>query len=175
MNSAPATNPPVQPDPATPVGEPRPQDKKKEPAAKLASSLIKLASNAHQLQTQAHLCHFNYEGTNFLAVHKFLKKQYQLHQEQFDRLGEFVRSLDYLMPMCQKGLLQACKTMKHVESYKGDSQLLTYLKNLEEFGFQCKGMVKIAQKNDAPDIENYAAQLVEESFTSAWMLKATLR
>ena len=134
-----------------------------------------MASNAMQLQIQSHLCHFNYEGDNFLAVHKFLKKEYLRHQEEFDSLGEYVRSLDYLTPMCQKGLLNACKTMKHVESYEGKSMLLTYLRNLEEFGFQAKGLVKQAQKADAPDIENYAAELVGESFKAAWMLKATLR
>jgi DNA-binding ferritin-like protein len=35
---------------------------------------------------QAHLMHFNYEAGNFLGVHKFLGKQYEKHQEQFDKL-----------------------------------------------------------------------------------------
>ena len=137
--------------------------------------MIKLASNAFQLQGQSHLIHMNYEGENFLAMHKFLKKEYERHQEEFDKLGEYVRSLDFLMPMCMKGLLGACKTMKHVDSYKGNQQLMTYLRNLEEFGFQCKGGVAIARKQNAPDIENYLAEVVGDSFTSAWMIKASLR
>jgi hypothetical protein len=33
-----------------------------------------------------------------------LKDQYKAHLKQFDALGEFVRSMDYLMPMCGCGL-----------------------------------------------------------------------
>jgi DNA-binding ferritin-like protein len=175
MQSVPAPIQPAEPKPPAPKSEPTPKAKNEDSNAKLASSLIKMASNAMQLQIQSHLIHLNYEGENFLAMHKFLKKQYKAHQEEFDVLSEYVRSLDFMMPMCQKGLLGACKTMKMVTSYEGKSQLLTYLRNLEEYGFQAKGLVKIAAKCDAPDIENYAAELVGDSFTSAWMIKASLR
>ena len=155
--------------------EPQPKSKKEDPAAKVAEVLIKAASYAHQLQTQAHLIHFNYEGENFLAVHKFLKKEYERYQDEFDKLGEFVRSLDYMMPMCQKGLLGAHKKFKHVESYNGRSELMTYMRNLETYGFEAKNGVNIARKCDAPDVENYMAEVVGDAFKSAWMCKAMLR
>ena len=133
------------------------------------------ASYAHQLYVQAHLNHLNYEGSNFLAIHKFLKKQYALHIEQFDRLAEFVRSMDYLMPMCGCGLKDAYPNFKSVTSYDGKAMLLTYLKNLEDFGMQSKDLGVAAKEVQAPDVENYTAELVGASFKSAWFLKATLR
>jgi hypothetical protein len=81
---------------------PEPQAKPKAPAkskendiGSFIQQLIGLASYVHQLQVQAHLMHFNYEAGNFLGVHKFLGKQYEKHQEQFDKIGEFIRSMDY--------------------------------------------------------------------------------
>ncbi len=86
------------------------------PNSGLASQMVHLASTVKELQTQAHLIHFNYEGENFLSVHRFLKKQYEMLLEEFDTIGEYVRSLDYMMPMCACGL----KDMMH-QSFKNVS------------------------------------------------------
>jgi starvation-inducible DNA-binding protein len=66
--------------------------------------LIDYASYLHQLYAQSHLIHLNIEGPLFFPIHDFLKEQYEAHIVQFDKTSEFVRTLDYLMPMCQRGL-----------------------------------------------------------------------
>lgn len=137
--------------------------------------LITHASYANQLYTQAHLNHLNYEGSNFFSIHEFLKEQYEKHIDQFDTLAEFTRSMDYLMPMCGCGLKDAYPDFKSVTSYDGKAMLLTYLKNLEDFGMQSKDLGVAAKEVQAPDVENYAAELVGDSFKSAWFLKAVLR
>lgn len=141
----------------------------------LLLNLVALSSYAHQLYAQSHLIHLNVEGPLFLPIHEFLKGQYELHVGQFDKLAEFVRTMDTLMPMCQKGLLNAYKGFKHCKSYETRDMLVTYLKNLEDFGMQAKDLGELARTIKAPDVENYAAQLVDESFKSAWFLKSTLR
>ena len=153
MNSA-VQSPPqaTQPQPPAVDNKATPKAKNEDSNAKLAAALIKLASNALQLYIQSHLIHLNFEGENFLAMHKFLKKEYERHTEEFDMLSEYVRSLDFMLPQCNKGILGACKTMKMVDSYSGREMLLTYLRNLEEFGFQCKGGINIARKANAPAI-----------------------
>ena len=175
MQSIVSPQPAVEPQVQVEKPNPTPQDKKKEPTAKLASELIKLASNSWQLATQAHLIHFNFEGETFLSVHKFLKKEYERNTKAFDKFGEYVRTLDYLMPMCSKGMTGACKNFKHVDNYKGEQMLYTYHSNLEEFGFRCKACVNLAKKMEAYDIENYLAEAISESFTSSWMIKSLLR
>lgn len=153
-----------------------PQPKsKKEPVGKLANELIILASHAAHLMLQSHLIHLNFEDKNFFGVHKFTKKQYEKHQEQLDRLGELVRSLDFLLPMCEKGLLSCYKKLKHVESYESNKMLMTYYENLEQFGMDAKKVAKIAEKMDAFDIENYCGELIEDCFKASWMIKSTLR
>ena len=84
---------------------PQAQDKPKVPAKSkpggdvgaFIQQCISLCAYLKELETQSHLIHLNYEGSNFLGVHAFLKDQYEAHLEQFDTLGEFVRSMDYLM------------------------------------------------------------------------------
>ena len=161
---------------------PEPQAKPKAPGKSkngdvgaFIQQCISLCSYLKELQTQAHLIHLNYEGGNFLGVHGFLKDQYEAHQTQFDTLGEFIRSIDYLMPMCAEGLADASPGIQHVKSYKGTDQLAVYYKNLEELGAKTKKIEAAAAKVGAIDIQNYMADLCGQAFKAAWFIKATLR
>jgi len=162
---------------------PQPQDKPKAPAKSKAGGdvgafiqqCISLCSYLKELETQSHLIHLNYEGSNFLGVHAFLKDQYEAHLEQFDTLAEFIRSMDYLMPQCGMGLADASPGIQKVTSYKGTEQLGVYYKNLEELGMKAKKLEPIAQKVGAIDIANYLADLTGQAFKAAWQIKATLR
>jgi DNA-binding ferritin-like protein len=162
---------------------PQPQDKPKAPAKSKAGGdvgafiqqCISLCAYLKELETQSHLIHLNYEGSNFLGVHAFLKDQYEAHLEQFDTLAEFIRSMDYLMPQCGMGLADASPGIQRVTSYKGTEQLGVYYKNLEELGMKAKKLEPIAQKVGAIDIANYLADLTGQAFKAAWFIKATLR
>ena len=162
---------------------PQAQDKPKVPAKSkpggdvgaFIQQCISLCAYLKELETQSHLIHLNYEGSNFLGVHAFLKDQYEQHLEQFDTLAEFIRSMDYLMPMCGCGLKDMAPPMKVVTSYKGTDMLGVYYKNLEELGMKAKKLEGMAQKVHAIDIQNYMADLVGQAFKAAWQIKAPLR
>jgi DNA-binding ferritin-like protein len=165
-------------------GLPQAQDKPKAPAKAKApggdvgafiQQLIGLSAYVKNLETQAHLIHLNYEGSNFLGVHAFLKDQYEAHLTQFDTLGEFIRSMDYLMPMSNSMLQDISPSFVDLTSYKGNEMLAIYYKNLEELGNKAKKLEPIAQKITALDIANYLADLVGMAFKAAWFVKATLR
>jgi len=176
--------PPVaqQPQPVQTQAAPQPQDKPKAPGKSkngdvgaFIQQCISLASYLKELETQSHLIHLNIEGANFLGLHGFLKGQYEAHVEQFDTLAEFIRSMDYLMPMCSKGLAEASPGIQHCTSYKNTDMLAVYYKNLEELGMKCKKLEPIAAKVGAIDVQNYLADLTGQAFKAAWMIKATLR
>lgn len=137
--------------------------------------MVELASYLFHLNIQAHLIHLNYEAPNFLVVHEFLKKQYEQHTQDFDTVSELVRSMDYLMPMCEKGLMGAYKNFKVTKTYEAEPSLILYTKNLEEGGFMAKDVYTLAQEVGAPDVENELAEIVGNLFKGAWMLKSTLR
>lgn len=179
--------PTYEPAPQAPQGQPQapvPQAKPKAPAKSKTSredvgafiqEMIAMCAYVKELETQSHLIHLNYESSNFLAVHKFLKGQYETHLEQFDTLAEFIRSMDYLLPMCGCGLKDALPEFNSVKSYDPKGMLGTYYKNLEELANKAKRLEGIAQKISAIDIANYMADLVGQCFKSSWFIKATLR
>ena len=137
--------------------------------------MVSFASYLYQLNIQAHLLHLNVEGSNFLAVHEFLKKQYEQHVADFDTIAELVRSMDYLMPSCQCGLMDAYKKFPSVKTYDAREGLTLYTKNLEAGAMMAKDLVDTAKETGAPDVENFAAEICGNLFKGAWMLKATLR
>ena len=151
------------------------QGPNQETKEQLAQYMLCMAGFLHELQTQAHLIHFNFCGPEFFGVHKFLAKQYEKHQEQFDRVGEILRSLDFYMPMCSKGLCGSVRDFKHCTSYTSKEMLCSYLCNLESAGMKAKCLGKMAVTADASDVENLAADLVESMFVDAYMIKSTLR
>tara|TARA_Y100000356_G_scaffold120540_1_gene113132 strand:- start:93 stop:584 length:492 start_codon:yes stop_codon:yes gene_type:complete len=146
------------------------------PNSGLASQMVHLASTVKELQTQAHLIHFNYEGENFLSVHRFLKKQYEMLLEEFDTIGEYVRSLDYMMPMCACGLKDMMhQSFKNVSSYDGKEMLVVYLMNLELVCEIAMEIEKSATDLRALDIANYLGEICGKMNKASWMVKATLR
>ena len=151
------------------------EEKDRKVKEKLVKGLQSLASACHQLSTQAHLIHFNFEGQNFISVHEYLKKAYKKHTKQFDKLSELVRSLDYMMPMCAKGLKQAYKGFDDVDSYQPGTMLFTYNKNLEEIAMASKKVIKAAKACDAMDAENLTAEIMGQLFETSYFIKSILR
>jgi DNA-binding ferritin-like protein len=141
----------------------------------LVFKMVSFASYLYQLNTQAHLLHLNVECSNFLAVHEFLKNQYEQHTADFDTIAELVRSMDYLMPMCQCGLFDAYKKFPAVKTYDAREGLTLYTKNLENGAMMAKEVTDMARETGTPDVENFAAEICGNLFKGAWMLKATLR
>jgi DNA-binding ferritin-like protein len=157
------------------IGIEDPEEDLKEAKDELARYLLCVTAFIKELETQSHLVHLNFQGPNFLSVHGYLKGQYDKHLEQFDRVAEALRTLDYYLPMCSNGLKDCCRDFKHCTSYQSSEMLATYLYNIESCGMKAKCLGKCAAKACAPDIENLAADLVEAMFHDAYLIKSTLR
>lgn len=153
----------------------QPQESPTPVLRRLIEQLILLTSMLKELETQSHLIHLNYEGDNFLSVHAFLKDRYEEHLEQFDRVAELVRSMDYWMPLCSCGLKDTLAGFQHICSHEGREMLVTYFGNIEAMGYLAKRIEPLAQEAGAPDVANAMADLVGAAFKASWFLKATLR
>ena len=140
----------------------------------VAQKLVMLAAFAKELETQSHLIHFNYEGGNFFSIHRFLQTQYEAHQDQFDKLGEYVRTLNYWMPMCSCGLHDALPSFQKVESYDGREMLSTYYHNLGSFGKLIKMVEPAAHESGAIDIAHYLDELCSATYKASWMVKSSI-
>lgn len=123
---------------------------------------------------RSHVAHVNIVGRNFASDHKLLQKVYEDLQEQIDRIGELLRTLDEYMP-CE---LQTVLDDSHIRPYEisGDSirlitdvmEDLTYLKDcyIE--------LMKISDDEGHDEIANYAQDRILAIAKHIWMLKATL-
>lgn len=141
----------------------------------LVQHLVMLASLLKELETQAHLIHVGLESIVFLSMHAFLKDRYEEHLEQFDQVLEVVRSLDYFVPLCSKGLADAAPPFRHVSSHDAREMIITYYVNLESMGYLAKKIERVAAEVEAPDVQNLMAELVGSAFKYSWQLKAVLR
>ena len=141
----------------------------------LIFGMVELASYLYHLNTQANLLSLNLESPNSLSMSEFLKEQYKRHLCDFNLMAEKVRSMDYLLPMCEKGLMGAYKNFKNVKSYDSRDSLVTYVRNLEDCGFKAKDLYDTAKEVGAPDIEASLAEIIGNLFGAAGKIKATLR
>jgi DNA-binding ferritin-like protein len=142
----------------------------------LFDCMVSMCSWLSELRTQAHLVHFNYTGSNFISIHEFLKDRYEEHQEQFDMVGELLRSMGGMLPMCSEGLREsACGCdFEHCTSYNGVDMLMSYVKNLEAMGMKAKELEQLAGCTRAIDVQDYATQLVGAAFKASWFIKASI-
>lgn len=140
----------------------------------LAARLVGLAAQLKKLEGQAHLIHLNYRGANFLPVHEWLKGQYEMHLEQFDAVCEYVRSMNYLLPLSEQDLRTQKEDFEEVGSYDCCEMLCTYCRNLEAMGEMAKDLEPEAQRVREIDVANYLAELVAAAYKSAWFVKATV-
>ncbi len=137
--------------------------------------VVELSSYLFQLHAQAGMMHLNLESPGFIGLHHFLEEQCAQHLCDFNKMGKLVRSMDYLMPMCAKGLLGSYKNFSHVTTYEAKPSLIRYTKNLENGGYMGKDLVKMAEACECYDGAYEIACIINHMFTGAWKMKATLR
>lgn len=139
----------------------------------LVQLLLKAAAFAKHLELQAHIIHFNFTGPAFLPVHQLLQQQYELHQEQFDALGEFIRTNGAFMPLTAQALYTACDCFCELASGDPTDMLDTYCCNLATQATQALQLASCAATCCAIDVENYAAELVAQSRKACYLLDST--
>ena len=123
---------------------------------------------------RSHVAHVNITGRNFRSDHKLLEGVYTRRQDQIDRIGELLRSMDEYMPCDISEVLD----MSHIDTgeLSGDADhLLTMVQDdLEHLLDEFKELIVIADEEGIDEIANYAQDQALDIEKSIWMLKATL-
>ena len=139
----------------------------------LVAHLILSAAFAKELELQAHLIHLNYRGADFLPLHQFLKSQYQLHQEEFDTLAEFVLTLGSPMPHANAALRAALPHFDEPSSNSPDQLVALYSHNLAIYAEIARHLDAVSTQYRAIDVAHYAAQLLSAAHKAIWFLSAS--
>ena len=123
---------------------------------------------------RSHVAHVNITGRNFRSDHKLLEGVYTRRQDQIDRIGELLRSMDEYMPCDISEVLE----LSHIDtgelSGDADHLLEMVLLDLEHLLDEFRELIKIADSEDQEEIGNYAQDQALDLEKSIWMLRATL-
>jgi starvation-inducible DNA-binding protein len=123
---------------------------------------------------RSHVAHVNIVGRNFASDHKLLQKTYEDLQEQIDRLGELLRTLQEYMP-CD---IQEVLDESHIDTsaIEGTSTELIALvmEDLEHLAEEHRELIIVATEEGEDQIANYAQDRVLALEKHIWMHRATL-
>lgn len=123
---------------------------------------------------RSHAAHVNIVGRNFASDHKLLQKVYEDLQEQIDRLGELLRTLEEYMPCDINDVLLS--THISTDAIEGDSiELISRVYDDVEHLKACyEELMLVAEEEGHQEIANYAQDRILALAKHCWMLRATL-
>jgi len=139
-----------------------------------AEFLIQLFRDNFVAYFRSHAAHVNVTGRNFRSDHKLLEGIYTRRQDQIDRIGELLRSMDEYMPCDLYEVVMASKLPTDAIEGSADSLLIQVQADLETLLDDFKQLIEIADSEGLDEIANYAQDQALDLEKSLWMLRVTL-
>lgn len=139
-----------------------------------AEQLTKVFNDNFVAYFRSHAAHVNVKGRNFASDHKLLQKVYEDLQEQIDRLGELLRTLDEYMPCNINDVINDSGV--YTGAIEGNSiTLIAEVNDDLEYLKECYiELMRISDEEGHDEIANYAQDRILAIAKHIWMLKATL-
>lgn len=140
----------------------------------VANEMSKLLADEFLLYTKTRAAHWNVEGPDFHAMHKFFEAQYEQLDEIMDSVAERIRSIGHYAPATLKQFLQLTHLSEYSERKNNSigfiKELLTDHENIIEF---IRGNInRFANEYQDLGTSDYITGLMEEHEKMAWMLRA---
>lgn len=143
----------------------------------VSEQLAKLLADEYVLYTKTRNVHWNVEGADFLAKHKFFEDQYNQLDEFIDSVAERIRKIGHYAPATLKNFLALTHLTEYSERYN-DS--LGYIKDLladhETIIEYIRGNINpIANDYGDAGTSDFITGLMETHEEMAWFLRAHLK
>ena len=123
---------------------------------------------------RSHAAHVNITGRNFRSDHKLLEGVYTRRQDQIDRLGELLRSLDEYMPCDMYDILGNTHLPTDPIEGSADELLQLVQDDLEHLRDCFIELEEVSDEEDHEEIANYAQDQILDLNKSIWMIKVKL-
>ena len=123
---------------------------------------------------RSHAAHVNITGRNFRSDHKLLQGIYTRRQDQIDRIGEILRSINEYMPCDIFDVITGSKLPTDAIEGSADELLEQVRTDLETLLDDFKELIEIADSEGLDEIANYAQDQALDLEKSLWMLRVTL-
>ena len=139
-----------------------------------AEQLTQIFNNNFVTYFRSHAAHVNITGRNFRSDHKLLQGVYERRQEQIDKIGEILRTMQEYMPCnIQDVIADATMPTDAIEG-TADELLELVMMDLETLLDDFKELIVVASDEGLEEISNYAQDQALDIEKSIWMLRSTL-
>ena len=146
-------------------------DKSAKTTALLLNNLL---ADEHILYTKTRNYHWNYEGSNFMEMHKFYEGQYEELAEMIDEIAERIRMIGHHA----EGRLKDFLKLARLDEPAYTTQQNVQVKNLSD---DHETIIRILRKDietadkmkDAGEMD-FLTKIMEQHEKMAWMLRSYL-
>ena len=142
----------------------------------VVNQLAKILADEYVLYTKTHKAHWNVEGADFYAIHKFFETQFEQLHELVDKVAERIRSLGHYAPATLKVFLELTH-LTEMSNNKNDSQgfITELVADHETIIMKLKENINpFAEKYGDASTADFITGIVEEHEKMAWFLRAHL-
>ncbi|MGB8489918.1 MAG: DNA starvation/stationary phase protection protein [Bacteroidales bacterium] len=149
---------------------------KPEDSVKIADSLNRLLADEHLLYIKTRNAHWNVEGPDFYAQHKFFEVQYVQLEEIIDSVAERIRSIGHYADATLQGFLSLTHLSEETRE-KNDSS--GFIKDLLEdhesiITYIRENIDRFANEWNDKGSSDFITGLMETHEKVAWMLRSHL-
>ena len=142
----------------------------------VANELGKILADEYVLYTKTRNAHWNIEGPDFYAVHKFFETQFEQIDDFVDRVAERIRSLGHFPPATLKSFLELTH-LTEMSRDKNDSK--GFIKELmddhESIIIKLRENINpFAEKYHDSGTSDFITGLMQEHEKMAWFLRSHL-
>ena len=149
---------------------------KEEYVTAVAADLSKILADEFVLYTKTRNAHWNVEGVDFYAKHKFFEDQYEALDELMDNVAERIRSIGHYAPATLNVFLQLTH-LTELAREKNDSHgfINELLEDHERIIMNLRSRINLFA-NEYHDLgtSDFITGLMESHEKMAWMLRAHL-
>lgn len=136
--------------------------------------LTQVFNNNFVAYFRSHAAHVNITGRNFRSDHKLLQGVYERRQEQIDKIGEILRTMQEYMPCNINDVINDSTIPTDSIEGKADELLEIVMMDLEHLLDDYKQLIVTASDEGLEEISNYAQDQALDLEKSIWMLRSTL-
>jgi len=142
----------------------------------VSKELSKILADEYILYTKTRNAHWNIEGPDFYAVHKFFETQFEQLDEIVDQVAERIRSLGHYAPATLKSFLELTHLSEQIRE-KNDSQgfIKELLKDHETIILKLRENINsFIEKYHDSGTSDFITGVMKEHEKMAWFLRAHL-
>jgi starvation-inducible DNA-binding protein len=142
-------------------------------AALLLNTLL---ADEYVLYTKTRNAHWNIQGPNFIALHKFFETQYDALDIIIDDTAERVRALGHFALGSLKDFIAIARLSEHEHDFSDQGHIIQTLMEDHEsiIGSLRNEITTVAEKHKDQGTADFMTGLMEQHEKMAWMLRAHL-